>query len=195
MTTALPPRLLSQSRHAILSRALRDLLALSSSSFEPVFVRSCRIFSGYLLSMSQHDGNDYYVVMPVDSPFAASGLAKCVSGEWHLPSARSSPRAHLAPLGGRGAPSSLRMGYRPQLPRRAASRAHGRRFQSRSPGLAWPSSGGCWPRRRLSARRDSTTLNAGMNLRSATANASVGATSTAISVTRAPSAASRRLLD
>ena len=37
--------------------------------------------------MSQHDGNDYYVVVPVDSPFAVSGLAKCVSGEWRLSSA------------------------------------------------------------------------------------------------------------
>ena len=39
--------------------------------------------------MSQHDGNDYYAVVPVDSPFAVSVLAECVSGEWHLSSARA----------------------------------------------------------------------------------------------------------
>ena len=47
------------------------------------------VFSGYLLRMSQHDGSDYYVVVPVDSPFAVSGLAECVSGEWYLSSARA----------------------------------------------------------------------------------------------------------
>ena len=37
--------------------------------------------------MPQHDGNDYYVVVDADSPFARSSLAKNVSGEWRLSSA------------------------------------------------------------------------------------------------------------
>jgi len=37
--------------------------------------------------MPQHDGNDYYVVVEADSPFARSGLAKYILGEWRLSSA------------------------------------------------------------------------------------------------------------
>ena len=39
--------------------------------------------------MPQHDGNDYYVVVAADSPFAMPGLAEYVSREWRVFSARA----------------------------------------------------------------------------------------------------------
>ena len=49
--------------------------------------------------MPQHDGNDYYVVVAADSPFAVSGLAECVSSEWRLFSARAEAAvAHIVRL-------------------------------------------------------------------------------------------------
>ena len=125
-----PPRPLELSLRAV-------LLALSSSPFELFFVSAPFPLLPRLLWLP------FRARLSMTATITtwwcqSTRRSRCVRGVWPgqvrlrgrvappFGTCRSSPRAHLAPLGGRGAPSSLRLGFQPQLLRRSASRAHGR---------------------------------------------------------------------